>query len=238
VVIEELSPTEATRFQTAIRAGAASRGFIGASVEVKDVGELEAGRMFLTPDGLAGVMVKADGDITSVFKHKDGSHHSLRDLLQIAVESGGTKLDAFDSYLPQAYGNFGFVAESRTPFNDEFAPPGWDYAAFEEAGMDPRPDIVFMRYAPAEQRAYTAGEGQVFDEYDAAFDHRDDALGAAQTALLEAGDAGPLGAFNPQTLGIRLFADAEPFGHGHLPGARHVEQRYRHRDRHRHHQRR
>ena len=64
-------------------------------------------------------------------------------MLQAAVQAGGKKLDAFDTYLPDIYESVGFRPVARLPWNDEFAPPGWDKNAFSKYSNG-EPDVVFF----------------------------------------------------------------------------------------------
>ena len=64
-------------------------------------------------------------------------------MLQAAVQAGGKKLDAFDTYLPDIYESVGFRPVARLPWNDEFSPPGWDKNAFLEYNNG-EPDVVFF----------------------------------------------------------------------------------------------
>lgn len=112
----------------------------GAAVEVKPVEFYTdpENRLYLSEDGLAGAAVKPDGDLVSVFKHPT-SKALMKDILSDATQRA-IKLDAFDidSFLPQLYANFGFRPVARVAFNDEYAPPRWN---FEDMG---RPDVVLM----------------------------------------------------------------------------------------------
>lgn len=112
----------------------------GAAVEVKSP-EFYAdpeNHLYFSEDGRAGAVVKPDGDLVSVFKHPE-STAKMRDILTDASQEA-TKLDGFDidGFLPNYYSRFGFKPVARVTFNDEFAPPKWDFA---ENG---RPDNVFM----------------------------------------------------------------------------------------------
>lgn len=112
----------------------------GAAVEVKSP-EFYAdpeNHLYFSEDGRAGAVVKPDGDLVSVFKHPE-STAKMRDILTDASQEA-TKLDGFDidGFLPNYYSRFGFRPVARVTFNDEFAPPKWDFA---ENG---RPDNVFM----------------------------------------------------------------------------------------------
>lgn len=203
VELNQLAPEQADLFHQKITEAVEAMGPIGAAVEIKTVEELAEGTMLLSEDGMAGVMIKPDGDITSVFKHPDGAPGAVLDIIEQAVLAGGRKLDAFDGYLPTRYAKAGFVPESRIPWVEEFAPDGWDKAAMEYDGNKGEPDVVFMRYSPETATEYVPGTGQMFEDYDAAAEHRD---GRMRQDVLEQGE-GIQGAFNPQTLAVRLFRD-------------------------------
>ena len=133
----------------------------GAAVEVKspEFYSDPENHLYFSEDGLAGAVVKPDGDLVSVFKHPD-STAKMRDILTDASQEA-TKLDGFDidEFLPNYYSRFGFRPVARVTFNDDFAPPKWN---FEENG---RPDNVFMVRDPENKLGLT--------EYDAYSEVRD-----------------------------------------------------------------
>jgi hypothetical protein len=93
-------------------------------------------------EGGSGFVGK-DGDIKGVFKHADSKKNNVADdILQKAVEMGGNKLDNFDNYLTKIYKRNGFRIVSRTPFNEQYAPKGWNK---EKHGT---PDVIAMIYDP------------------------------------------------------------------------------------------
>jgi hypothetical protein len=96
-------------------------------------------------------------------------------MLQAAVQAGGTKLDAFDTYLPEIYEAVGFRPVARLPWNDEFAPPNWDKKAFADYSQG-EPDVVFFVYDPE----YFGGakDVPVVTDYDDAVRLQNEALGA------------------------------------------------------------
>jgi len=59
-------------------------------------------------------------------------------LLEFAIKNGGDRLDAF-SGLYWFYSKYGFEPVSWTPFNEEYAPDGWE----PKYGKEP---IIFWRY--------------------------------------------------------------------------------------------
>jgi len=121
-------------------------------------------RMFSTPEGDAGFALKGD-DIVSVFKHPKAPYRNVtRSMLDLATSQGGRRLDAFDTVLPDIYSQSGFRAVSRLPFNDEYAPEGWDREVFK-AHNGGRPDVVHMVH-DLQAGAYSPLDGQPITDYD------------------------------------------------------------------------
>lgn len=110
------------------------------SYEQDDYKDME---LFIVNAGAAGMAIKNDGDIVSVFKNpdmakKDDIDKINRILLLTAVKNGGLKMDCFDGFLPSLYCRYGFRPVCKLKFNDEYAPEGWNFE------RDGRPDVVFM----------------------------------------------------------------------------------------------
>jgi GNAT superfamily N-acetyltransferase len=122
--------------------------------------DLASHRLFLSPDKTVGYAIDPKGDLQNVFNN-GGPKGSGRAAVDHAIANGATTLDAFDGYLPNLYAQHGFEAYGRMPFNREYAPPGWDYAAHGE------PDVVFMRHTGNTQ-PYQSGTAPLYDDYDAA----------------------------------------------------------------------
>jgi hypothetical protein len=144
----------------------------GAAVHVYTPEEYRGMRLFLTPDGAAGFALKGD-DIVSLFSRNDGPYRGAAvSMLNLAVQQGGRRLDAFDTELPHVYSRAGFRVVSRIPFNDTpgIRPDGWRHSVFREFN-DGRPDVVFMAWNPNDIRLYSnRAEGRLFgaDQYDRA----------------------------------------------------------------------
>ena len=115
---------------------------LGAQVEIKSAEDLASSNLFRTESG-SGFAIKPDGDIVAVFASPSEPKGGSYSMLQAAVQAGGKKLDAFDTYLPDIYESVGFRPVARLPWNDEFAPPGWDKNAFSEYNNG-EPDVVFF----------------------------------------------------------------------------------------------
>lgn len=162
-VFNEIGGKEgAQAFHAAI--SSAKTGEFSASVHVYSPDEYKAMRLFLSPDGLTGFALKGD-DIVSVFKHPSSKAKKVaEEMLKLAVENGGRRLDAFDTQLPRLYSKAGFKAVARLKWNEEFIPDGWKkdtYSAFNKG----EPDVVFMVHDPKAQ-LYVKGEGKYVKDYD------------------------------------------------------------------------
>ena len=68
-------------------------------------------------------------------------------MLQAAVQAGGKKLDAFDTYLPAIYETAGFRPVARVRWNDEYAPPNWNKAEFADFNNG-EPDVILFVHDP------------------------------------------------------------------------------------------
>lgn len=129
------------------------------------------GTVITDEDG--GVVVSKDGDIKGLFKKATSKAKGVaQKLLQKAVEAGGIKLDNFDNYLTPVYEKAGFRVVSRVPFNEEYAPEGWNK---EKHGT---PDVVAMVYDPQNKLDI---QEQKFENYDDAMAYRDQLVEQAKT---------------------------------------------------------
>ena len=166
ITVHALTADGNEQFHDAISSAKAANKY-GASVHVYEPEEYRNVKMFLTPDGLAGLAVKPDGDIVSVFK---GPNSPLKAgfaeaALSLATQQGGNKLDAFDTVLPGLYGANGFRAVARLAWNDQYAPDGWDKATFAKFNGG-EPDVVFMVHDPAHAQDYKPGDGARVSTYE------------------------------------------------------------------------
>lgn len=96
----------------------------GDYVDGKTVEELKekGAKCFLSNDGLAGVCIEKDGNISGVFKHPDSNYTgALRDLIITARENGGTKMDCFGEYLADGYAECGFRVVNKIENNPKFS---------------------------------------------------------------------------------------------------------------------
>lgn len=137
-----------------------------ASVYVYPEDEYSKMRLFLNSDGTAGVALKGD-EIVSVFVQPGSKDKgSGQSLISQAVAQGGKRLDAYDTVLPKIYAKEGFVAVARTPWNDTYAPDGWDKKTYSKFNGG-EPDVVFMKYEPDSLDGdYYTTDGVVVSDYD------------------------------------------------------------------------
>ncbi len=147
----------------------------GAAVTLHAPDDYAGMRLFTTPNRDAGFALNGD-DIVSVFKHPDAPHRGVtQSMLDVATSQGGRRLDAFDPVLPRIYAKSGFRAVARLPWNDDYAPPGWN-------PKNGRPDVVFMAHDPAQAGHYSASHGPQVADYDQGVQAQRDAL-APKNAL-------------------------------------------------------
>ena len=170
----ELQPSEASGnlFHGAIATAKAAHPH-GAAVTLYTPEEYAKMRTFLASDMGAGFALNGN-DIVSVFNHAHSPHRNVANpMLDLALQQGGRKLDAFDTVLPHVYSRSGFKVTSRVPFNDEFAPQNWSHQTFSDYNGG-RPDVVFMAHDPRSKSLYHEQEKPPHSsDYDAAVSEQD-----------------------------------------------------------------
>jgi len=175
----------------------------GAAVAVYTAEEYQGKRLFVTEDATAGFALTADGDIVSVFSApKSGNGRAL---MTLAVQAGGRRLDCFDTALPSYYAAHGFKAVARLPWNDEYAPAGWDTETFQSFNAG-RPDVVFMVYQRGYNGEYKAGDGTIVPDYDTGVQAQTRTLQAIEKSQVfeQAAVGAPRGQFDLRSLIITI----------------------------------
>lgn len=155
----------------------------GGSVDEHPIEELETYKTFLSENGMAGVAVKPDGDITAVFKNSEFKERGVvNDLILTARANGGTKMDCYGQNLVNMYEQCGYTAVARVPFNA-------DYVS-DPVLLKTRPDVyVMMKNSDSletacrknSEKAYARSSREQLDklptfEYDDALAYRDKLL--------------------------------------------------------------
>jgi hypothetical protein len=158
----EISGKDADIFESSIQDSKNASRF-GASVYVYPVEDYAKMRLFLTEDGKSGFALK-DDDIVSVFSgspHKGSVHSSI----QLAVQEGGRRLDAFDTVLGDIYNTNGFQIVGRMKWNEDYKPDNWNKTTFAKFNGG-EPDVVYMAYNPDDNRTVSENPGKYFDDPD------------------------------------------------------------------------
>lgn len=144
--------------------------------------EEESGLIPVDVEGGSG-FVDAEGDIKGVYKFEEAIKNKVKGvadkILKKAVDLGGTKLDNFDNYLTDIYKRNGFRIVSRTPFNEKYAPEGWN------KDTDGTPDVIAMVYDPdnvmdIEEKTFSDPD----TGYDQMIEYRDSVIQAAKNKAI------------------------------------------------------
>lgn len=122
--------------------------------------------------GGSTVAVTQDGDIVSVCRDTDDTLRG-RDLIKMAVENGGTKLDSYEGNH-DFYIKCGFEPVSWCKWDEQYAPEGW------RKGVDKPEDIIFYRFTGKTSKYATASDFKsavaASKDYDEAMKKRDDEI--------------------------------------------------------------
>lgn len=158
-------PAASKLFRDRLQAAKDALGDQGASVDVYD--SYKGMRLFMDPDGNAGFAVKPDGDVISVFNNSP-QKGIVPQMVLLATQEGGRKLDAFDTILPHFYNRAGYEDTASLAWDPTEAPMGWD-----EATMG-TPHVAAMTYSP---------EGRI-----RGYSHRDASMAGDYPSLMESQD--------------------------------------------------
>lgn len=108
---------------------------LGLNLTLADRHAYEPMETFLSNDGRSGFAINVDGTLTNLFSTVRGRGDYL---VEQAIAAGATKLDAYDGYLHDLYSRHGFTVVERLTWDPQYAPDGWDEAAFGT------PDVLLM----------------------------------------------------------------------------------------------
>lgn len=140
-------------------------------VDIHDVEDYKNDKLFVSKGGSC-VAVEPNGNIISVCK-KQGDNINGKDLIKYAIENGGDRLDAFGDGLYSFYTKQGFEPVSWTPFNEEYAPEGWN------KNRDKPEPVIFYKYTgKVTKEPYNEFISRVApsNDYDTAMEVRDKEL--------------------------------------------------------------
>lgn len=120
-----------------------------ACVDVHDTDYYANCDLYVTEDGRAGFAITEGDELVSVYSMP--GQHAGDAIVSKAVQAGARRLDCYDiaGGLPRLYARHGFTPIARVPWDDKYAPDGWDY---DHHG---RPDVVAMAItAPRDTTPY------------------------------------------------------------------------------------
>ncbi|ASV75264.1 hypothetical protein THTE_2662 [Thermogutta terrifontis] len=147
------------------------RAFLSPYTEEQIEDKIKHGaKIFLTSDGTAGYMLvpipgtPGEYDLCNVFRTPKGPKGAGQAAVIQAISQGATTLDCIGEGLARIYHKYGFRVYKVVPWDDQYAPEGWDYE------KNDRPPIYFMRYVgdtrdPEEIRR--RAESGYYGEFDA-----------------------------------------------------------------------
>jgi len=137
----------------------------GAAVTIYSADEYAGARFFVTDDGLSGFALQGN-DVISVFKAPASTAEQFSiSAMTLGVKEGGRRADSFATVLPTFYTRMGMYPVARVAFDDEYAPPGWDYDTFARFN-DGRPDVVFYAYDESFAGIYVADDVPLVSSYE------------------------------------------------------------------------
>jgi hypothetical protein len=179
-----------------------------ASVQIKGVEDYANMRTFISEDGLSGLALTADGDITSGFNAKPGSG-AIHALVELAIQEGGRSGDCFDTVLPPVYAAHGLKPVARLKWDDAEAPVGWDKKTYWKYNKG-EPDVVFMAYDPEYRGRGRRNEGPYVKDYTEAKAVQGAEVERNRDVLYQGrGEPAPRGEYDPGKRMARIFANAD-----------------------------
>ena len=119
---------------------------LGPQVTIQKPENLQDAKLYRTEFG-GGFAIKPDGDVIGVFQGANAPPKTIYATLQLAIQQGGKKLDAFNTMLPDIYETVGFKPVSKIAWDDTQAPDGWSKENFAKYNNG-EPDLVFFVYDP------------------------------------------------------------------------------------------
>jgi ADP-Ribosyltransferase in polyvalent proteins len=169
-VAERITPeqiqvtNDATGFSEQVTAAKESLGNEGLSVSPYEQDEYdkiasEGGQFLRAADNQVLALLKPNGEMVSLVKAKTANvKGAAQALITKMKDMGGLFMDNYDIYLTPIYEKAGYKVAARVPFNEQYAPEGWNA---EDSPLKTKPDVVFMvrqDLAPA--------DAQTFENYD------------------------------------------------------------------------
>ena len=143
-IVKQVDAKTSSQSYSTDMANAVSKHTYGLQVTIQKPEDLLDSKLFRTEHG-GGFAIKPDGDIVGVFQAPNAPPKTIYATLQLAIQQGGNKLDAFNTMLPKIYQTVGMKPVSRVKWSDEFAPEGWSKETFAKYNNG-EPDLVLFVY--------------------------------------------------------------------------------------------
>ena len=145
-IINKVDASTSAQSYSTDMSNAVSKHAYGLQVTIQKPEDLLDSKLYRTEHG-GGFAIKPDGDIVGVFQGPNAPPKTIYATLQLAIQQGGKKLDAFNTMLPKIYQTVGMKPVSRVKWSDEFAPEGWSKETFKKYNNG-EPDLVLFVYDP------------------------------------------------------------------------------------------
>ena len=163
-IVKQVDAKNSAQSYSTDMANAVSKHAYGLQVTIQKPEDLLDSKLFRTEHG-GGFAIKTDGDIVGVFQAPNAPPKTIYATLQLAIQQGGKKLDAFNTMLPDIYETVGMKPVSRVKWNDAYAPEGWSKETFKKYNNG-EPDLVLFVYDKNYYGGSKIDDLPIFDEYD------------------------------------------------------------------------
>lgn len=121
--------------------------YVGKQVTIDDTEDIKKARFaYITSDGKAGAYIKEDGEFGGLFSAKKYKKEVAGAIIDTVMEYNGDEVDhleCFDTYLTGIYAKKGFHPVAHIPFDEQYAPEGWNYEEMEKYHHG-KPPIMIM----------------------------------------------------------------------------------------------
>jgi len=163
-IIKQVDAKKSSDTFSSDMAKAMSKHKYGLQVTIQKPNDLLDSKLFRSEHG-GGFAIKPDGDIVGVFNPIEAPKGTIYATLQLAIEQGGKKLDAFDTMLPDIYETVGMKPVARVKWNDAYAPEGWSKETFAKYNKG-EPDLILFVYDKNYFSGVNLKDLPLFKEYD------------------------------------------------------------------------
>ena len=174
-VVNKVDPATSAKAYSDDMTTAMANHPLGPQVTIQNPENLQDAKLYRTEFG-GGFAIKPDGDVIGVFQGANAPPKTIYATLQLAIQQGGKKLDAFNTMLPDIYETVGFKPVSKIAWDDTQAPDGWSKEKFAKYNNG-EPDLVFFVYDPNYFGGVNIDDLPVSSSYDEAQSIQTKALG-------------------------------------------------------------